>query len=78
MKYTDGRPIAVGDRVKLWEGQYGTVVCSIDTGEFTPQYARKDWDYLERGVLIESDNLELFHYTEHDEDFEFVSSRGVP
>ena len=31
MKYADGRHVAIGDRVRLWGDEYGTVVCSIDT-----------------------------------------------
>jgi hypothetical protein len=38
MNYNSGRRVALGDRVKLWKGQHGTVVCSIDTKEFTPEY----------------------------------------
>jgi hypothetical protein len=30
----------VGDRVKLWDGCFGTVVCTIDDDEYTPEYSR--------------------------------------
>ena len=72
MKYADGRLVVVGDRVNLWRRQPGTVVCSIDTDEFTADFPRSEWAYLERGVLIRADGGGLFHYTEPDEDFERI------
>jgi hypothetical protein len=72
MKYGDGRHVAVGDRVKLWDDQFGIIVCSIDTGEFTKDYPKASWAYLNTGVLIKTDSGELFHYNEADEDFELV------
>ena len=35
MKDCKGREVRLGDRAKLWNGQYGTVVCSIDHGEYS-------------------------------------------
>ena len=77
MKYSDGSKIKIGDRVKLWDGRYGTVVCSIDTNEFTSDFPKENWDYLKSGILIEMDRGELFHYPELDEDFEPVRSGGT-
>lgn len=68
--YLDGTLVLVGDRVQLWEGCTGVVVCSIDDGQFTPRYSREDWEYLQRGVMIETEAYGLFHHTEPDEDFE--------
>jgi WD40 repeat protein len=78
MKYADGQLVAVGDRVKLWDNEYGTVVSSIDTGEFTKEYPKTAWDYLNSGILIKADDGELFHYAEPDEDFELVKSSTAP
>jgi hypothetical protein len=78
MKYADGRRVAIGDRVKLWEDEYGIVVCSIDTGEFTKEFPKKAWAYLNLGILIKTDDGELFHYTEPDEDFELIKSSAAP
>jgi len=51
MNYPDGSKIMVGDRVKLWEGCHGTVVCSIDDDKYTPEYRKADWFLLEeRGI----------------------------
>ena len=78
MKYSDGRAIAVGDRVRLWDDQYGVVVCSIDTGEFNTDYPKNTWAYLKSGILIKTDDGELFHYDKSDEDLEFVKSNAPP
>jgi len=74
MKYTDGRRVSIGDRVKLWEDEFGTVVCSIDSREYTTDYPEEAWSHLSSGVLIKTDDGELFHYDEPDEDFELVRS----
>jgi hypothetical protein len=44
MKYANGQHVAVGDRVELWRDRQGIVVCSIDTGEFTVDYPKSEWD----------------------------------
>ena len=78
MKYFDGRRVALGDRVKLWNSQHGTVVGSIDTGEFTKEYPKAQWSYLKSGIIVKTDSGEIFHYAEPDEDFELVSSNASP
>jgi hypothetical protein len=78
MRYADGRTVAVGDRVKLWDGQYGTVVCSIDTREFSSEYPKVNWGYLKSGIIVKADDGEVFHYVEPDEDFELVKSSTAP
>jgi hypothetical protein len=78
MKYPSGRKVAVGDHVKLWSNQRGVVVCSIDTKEFTHDYPKEEWEYLGSGIIIKTDSGEIFHYTEPDEDFEFIKSLAPP
>ncbi len=74
MLYPDGICVKLGDKVRLWNGSHGTVVCSIDTNEYTPNYPKSEWGYLEIGIVIKSDNGSLFHYAEADEDFERIES----
>ena len=74
MLFPDGVYVKLGDKVRLWNDSYGTVVCSIDTDEYTPSFPKAKWGYLETGILIKSDNVRLFHYTEPDEDFERIES----
>ena len=68
MKYTDNEVVKVGDEVELWAGCNGVVVCSIDDGEYSEKYPKKDWVYLKSGVLIKTDKAGLIHYLEPDED----------
>ena len=78
MKYSTGQRVSLGDRVKLWKGRYGTVVCSIDTGEFTQDYPRSEWEYLKSGIIIKTDTGEVFHYNQPDEDCEFITPVATP
>jgi hypothetical protein len=62
MNYQNGEQIRLGDRVSLWEGVEGKVVCSIDTEEYSTEYPREEWSYLKRGILVESSQAGLIHY----------------
>ncbi len=70
MKYRDGGEVSVGDRVRLWRGCEGVVVCSIDSGRYSDGYSKEDWAYLGKGVLVLSDKAGLIHFDVPDEDFE--------
>jgi hypothetical protein len=64
MKYPDGQDVKLGDRVELWSGNQGTVVCSIDAGEYAAAYPKENWGYLGRGIVVLSQTAGLIHYTE--------------
>jgi len=64
MKYPDGQEAKLGDQVKLWSGNRGTVVCSIDAGEYAAGYPKEQWAYLGRGIVVFSEKAGLVHYTE--------------
>ena len=70
MKYKSGNDIRVGDRVKLWDGCIGVVVCSIDSGEYSASYPEKEWSLLGEGVLVLTDGAGVVHLTKIDEDFD--------
>ena len=72
MLYHDGVSVKVGDKIRLWNGCQGIVVCSIDTNEYAPAFPKAEWNYLESGIIIKADNGNLFHYIEADEDFERI------
>jgi len=76
MNYPDGTKVRLGDTLKLWEGCVGTVVCSIDDDEYTPQYPKTEWGYLDRGVLIESEQAGLIHYIEPEVSFKLIERKG--
>ena len=66
----------IGDRLTLWEGCYGTVVCSIDDGEYTAEYPEEHWSYLQRGVLIDSNKGGLIHYIEPEDSFQLTARKS--
>ena len=78
MKYPNGQEVRVGDKIKLWDDQPGTVVCSIETDEFSKDYPKTEWGYLKSGILVKTDTGEIFHYAEPDEDFELIQSSRAP
>jgi len=73
MNYPDGTKIKVGDKLQLWDGCIGIVVCSIDDDEYTTDYTKEDWDYLKEGILIDSDAAGLIHYTEPEDEFKLIN-----
>jgi hypothetical protein len=72
MRYPDGQIARRGDRVRLWNGMEGTVVCSLDTDEFSDEYPRDQWDYLRCGVLVQSEKAGLIHYLEPEATFQLL------
>jgi hypothetical protein len=76
MKYPDGQIARLGDRVLLWDAAEGTVVCSLDTDEFSDQYPKDQWGYLRQGVLIHSRQTGLVHYLEPEATFQLLERRG--
>jgi preprotein translocase subunit YajC len=52
----------IGDRVTDSGGLSGTVVCVIETGEFSADYNAAEWAYLERGVMVMTEEAGLVHY----------------
>jgi hypothetical protein len=77
MRYPDGQIVHRGDRVDLWNGAEGIVVCSLDTDEFCDEYPRDQWAYLQRGVLIHSAQTGLIHYLDPEATFQLLGrSKG--
>ena len=72
MFYRNGELVQLNDKVKLWPGCIGLVVCSFDTNEYSEQYPKAEWQYLRKGVLIASDCAGLIHYLDSNEDLELI------
>ena len=62
MRYPDSRQVRLGDRVRLSNGERGTVVFSIDTDEYSADFCKAGWSYLNKGVMITTDMGALVHY----------------
>ena len=72
MQYPGGQVAHRSDKVRLWSGTVGTVVCSLDTHEFSDEHPRNQWSYLRRGVLIHSAQTGLIHYLEPEVTFQLI------
>jgi hypothetical protein len=72
MNYLSGLLVRLGDKVELWIGCNGTVVCSVDTAEYANDYPESVWSQLGTGVLILSDAAGLIHLVEPNEDLIFL------
>ncbi len=77
MNYPDGNKVILGDRLKLWDGCCGTVVCSIEDGQYTAEYPEDQWSHLRSGVLIDSSKAGLIHYTEPESSFELIRRKST-
>jgi len=73
MKYQNGEIAHLGDVIELWAGVEGSVVCSIDTEEYSIDYPASAWSYLEKGILIKSDKVGLIHYINPESTFKLIS-----
>jgi hypothetical protein len=72
---TKGRQIRLGDRVLVANHVAGIVVFSIDTDEYSPEFPKADWEYLRRGIMIQTENNGLIYIAElsdPDEDIEII------
>jgi hypothetical protein len=78
MKYSDGQQVKLGDKVQLWSGCHGVVVCSMDTDEYTAAFPKAEWSYLKSGVMIKTDKAGLIHYIEADEDMQLLERAKSP
>ena len=75
MHDVNGQLIRVGDRLDVGHGwSIGVVVCSIDTGDYSPKHPKEQWGYLERGIMVETEKGGLIHYEENDGELEIIES----
>jgi hypothetical protein len=55
MKYDDGTVARVGDRVCIRNGDTGVVIASMDTGEYSSEATKHEWEYLGTGIIVRTD-----------------------
>src|SRR5581483_473880 len=63
MRYQGGSEAHLGDRVKI-NGDVGVIVASLDTGEFSGDYPKEEWEDLCDGVLVRTDQRAIVRFTE--------------
>jgi hypothetical protein len=73
MNYLDGNVIRIGDKVAIDKSSQGVVVAIISDGEFSERFPKEEWNYLEKGILIESIELGLIHYLDINQEIELMS-----
>jgi hypothetical protein len=71
MKYSDGQEVYVGDKVTADKSE-GVVVYVINTKQFSDEHPAGSWDYLEKGMMVNTVEMGLVHYPEPDEDVKLV------
>jgi len=62
MRYSDGSEARIGDIVAIDTRHRGNVVANLDSDQFSDAFPRDEWQYLERGILVETDFAGLVHY----------------
>ncbi|RWB66676.1 MAG: hypothetical protein EOQ50_32145 [Mesorhizobium sp.] len=75
MKYPDGTLARLGDKIIVWEGNEGVVVCSMDTDEYSEEYSREVLGYLGRGIMVLSEKAGLIHYVEPEIDMRLIERK---
>ena len=73
MKYSDGQQIRLGDKVKLGQDEGGIVVCLIDDDEYSDDYPKAQWGYLEKRVMINFPLFGLIHYEDAEPDLQLIA-----
>ena len=68
-----GQLVRIGDRVCFAGGLEGVVVSSFDAAEFSARYPESDWEYLGRGILVDTKEAGLIHLDVASPDLEKVS-----
>ena len=61
MHYPDGSEIKLGDRVIIFNVDSGYIVASMDRGEYSDTFPKKDWAYLREGIMVQTDKGALVH-----------------
>jgi hypothetical protein len=62
--FAKGKQIRLGDRVLVANHVIGIVVFSIDTGEYSPEFPKADWEYLSRGIMVQTEGAGLIYIAE--------------
>ncbi|WEV48086.1 hypothetical protein OZX61_07255 [Acinetobacter sp. ESL0695] len=73
MKYYTRESIELEDYVELSSNVFGIVVAIIQESKYSKLYPKEEWDYLEYGLLVLSDQAGLIHYPQVTEEITFVN-----
>lgn len=76
MRYSDNRIIKTGDLVCLRGRQLGVIGCVIDNDDYTDEFPKSDYAYLEHGIMLRLSNGNVLYLEEYTEELVLIS-RGV-
>jgi hypothetical protein len=68
----NGKLIRLGDRVNVGSAEKGTVVFSVDTDDYAPDFPKAEWEYLKKGVMLRMDGGALVFLETPDEHTEVI------
>ena len=71
MKYADGTEAHLGDRVRMTNGDTGTVIASMDTDEYGPEATKENWVHMGPGILVRTDHGALVQLDDSHANFVF-------
>ena len=77
MNYHTGEMIELGDHVELSGDMTGVVVVIVENSQYSKSYPKEEWDYLESGLLILSDQAGLVHVPHVSEEIKLISKDGT-
>ena len=69
---SNGKLVGLGDHITIGSGLNGVVVFSIDTDQFSEEFPKDEWSYLERGIMVKTEQAGLVHIAASDEDLEII------
>ncbi|EXB28357.1 hypothetical protein J537_0569 [Acinetobacter baumannii 1437282] len=72
MNYHTGELIELGDSIDLSSDITGIIVGIIEESKFSSQFPKEEWGYLDRGLLVLSDQAGLIHYPDITEDMKLI------
>lgn len=73
MNYYTGERIKLGDYVELSFDIFGVVVAIIEDSKYSELYPKEKWEYLERGILVLSDQIGLMYYADITQEITFLN-----
>jgi len=62
-KDRNGAELYLGDTVTFYEFDRGIIVCDLDKGIYTKDFTHSDWSYLKEGILVQSMDIGLIHFS---------------
>lgn len=73
MNYNTGELVELGDYLELSSDMTGFIVAIIEDSKYSKSYPKEEWDYLEHGILVLSNQVGLIHYPYISEEINLIN-----